>query len=73
VTKPEEKPCTLAFYMKSGNVVRAYHVKSWTFHYKSNTITSLEVNREEDAPDDTGLILTSIALDQIEAIAKEAP
>lgn len=66
----KKKPFTLAFYLRSGNVVRAHNVIDWTIHYTDNTITGVTINRS-GIDETSGLIVKSIALDQIEAIAKE--
>lgn len=54
-------------YMKSGNQVTITHVKDVTIKYSGNTITGFEVEWEKKAPK-TGVMIGSIALDQIEAI-----
>ena len=65
---------TLRLYMKSGNIITLERIKSWKVKSNAESITLLEI---EEEPDHTfskvveRVIMTSIQLQQIEAITEE--
>lgn len=62
-----DKPLTLAFYMKSGNVVRARNITDWKIQYNEEVITKVTLTWTEHP----GLIVETLCLSQIEAIVRE--
>ena len=58
---------TVVFYMKSGNVVRMRNVTKLNYKYNGDVITELSAEWKGH----TGVLLTSLCLAQVEAIAKE--
>lgn len=63
---------TLHIYMKSGNVINLHFVKSWKVEVNGNTVTHLTIKVSPLAQFfySQRLIVSSIALDQIEAITE---
>lgn len=59
---------TLAFYMKSGNVVRAYHVEKYTIKTNDHdNVVAVEITWALKG----NLLLNTLDLKQIEAVVEE--
>lgn len=76
LSKKKDETFTLAFYMRSGNVVRAHHVTGWTINYDDHRVSHVEIEWDlgtgnNDKGIGIGLILESLSLEQIEAVVRE--
>ncbi len=61
----------LLIHMKSGKTITVRNVKDWKIEYTGNEVTSIKIERGKSFwPTQKGLIIKSIALDQIEAMER---
>ena len=58
----------LRLYMKSGNQIMITHVEDLRIKYRGDTITMIDIDWAKNAPKKTGVMIQSIALNQIEAV-----
>ena len=63
----KKKPTTLTFYMKSGNSIVIDGVTEWSIKTSGGSVTSVTLTQRHDK---RKLILSTLNLDQIEAVVE---